>query len=275
MHFNAPLWANSLHPFYSILQEIDYRTILDQPVVINLNRHLSRFETTKCLMEQSGFTNIQRFEAIDGFYTTNDFFERLGIFGKVAGVGQKGCAASHLLVWEDFLKNSEKEFLFVAEDDMLPHSDFLQLFPIYWNLTPPFFDILLVGNQMNMTPSEPYLVPEPAFCLHAYIISKKGAQKLLGLYKQVPKDDPGMCIIDIFMVKAMQQKKIIFYCYNGTKFPDKINHEAGNISHDRDTGICFQNARLGSSIHATDLIPSKCSLNFDVPITPSTDSINQ
>lgn len=265
MHFNAPLWANTLHPFYSICQEIDYQTILDKPIIISLNRHFHRFEITKYLMERAGFTNIQRFEAIDGYYIENDFFEQLGILGDEVGKGQKGCAASHLVLWKNFI-NSDREFLFVAEDDMLPHTDFLQLFPIYWNQTIPLFDIVLVGNQMNATSSQPYLMAEPAFCTHAYIISKKGAEKLLKLYKNIPKDDDCMHIIDIFLVKMMQEKKVIFYCYNGTKFPDKINNEAGNIAHGRDTGICFQNANLGTSLHGINLVPSTSSLNVEVPL---------
>ncbi|MBX9743628.1 MAG: glycosyltransferase family 25 protein [Chlamydiales bacterium] len=232
---------------------IDYRSILDQSVIINLKRHIHRFEITKQLMEKAGFTNIQRFEAVDGFITEDSFFESLGIF--TGGKGQKGCAASHLLVWEDFLKNSENEFLFIAEDDMLPHSDFHKLFPIYWQWTPLDFDIVLVGNQMKTKPSDFWIVKQPASCMHAYIISKKGAEKILRLYQQIPKQNTDIYVIDLFLESLMKKNSINYYCYNGTNFPDIVNIRANNISPNRTTGICFQNRHLGSSIHRLDIVP--------------------
>lgn len=231
----------------------DYRSILDCPIIINLKRHIHRFEITKQLMEQAGFTNIQRFEAIDGFTVEDVFFDNLGIFK--GGKGQKGCAASHLLVWEKFLKNPKKDFLFIAEDDMLPHSDFCNLFPLYWQWTPTSFDIVLVGNQMKVKPSHFWIVQEPASCMHAYIISKKGAEKLLQLYKRIPKQDTTIYIIDIFLREMMRQHQINYYCYNGTPFPDIPNIRANNLSHGRTTGICFQNRNLGSSIHDLNIVP--------------------
>lgn len=233
--------------------KIDFRVVLDHSIVINLNRHIHRFEITRQLMEEAGFTNIQRFEAIDGFNTKDIFFETLNIF--TGGKGQKGCAASHLLVWEDFVKNSEKEFLFIAEDDMLPHSDFCRLFPLYWQWTPVDFDIVLVGNQMKAKVSDFWIVKKPASCMHAYIISKKGAEKILRLYKQIPRQNTDIYVIDIFLKELMEKKQINYYCYNGKPFPDLLNINANNISHDRDSGICFQNRHLGSSLHDLNIIP--------------------
>jgi len=234
----------------------DISKVLDCPVVINLKRHPQRFEVTKGLMEAAGFTNIQRFDAIDGYSTDSSFFESLNIYS--GGAGQKGCAASHLLVWKNFLESSDKEWLFVAEDDMLPHSDFAHLFPIYWDRTPKNFDIVMVGNQMDAHSSDPLVVSKPCFCMHAYIISKKGAEKLLKAYASIAKDDINRHIIDIFLISVMDRRlrmhpRFIYCCFNGTPFPDFKNQDS--IFEDRDTGICFQNRTLGSSIHGPQIVP--------------------
>jgi hypothetical protein len=75
-------------------------SLLDSPVVINLKRCPLRFEVTKSLMEAAGFTNVLRLDGIDGFATENAFFESLNIY--TGSPGQKGCAASPLLVWKNF-----------------------------------------------------------------------------------------------------------------------------------------------------------------------------
>jgi len=241
-----------------------FEQVLDRAVVISLDRHRHRFEETKTLMQKAGFTNIERFQAIDGFFSEESFFENLGIFK--GSPGQKGCTASHLLVWKNFLESSEKPYLFVAEDDMLPHFNFMQLFPMYWEKTPKDFDIVMVGNQLESKNREDFILKKRTACTHAYIISRKGAIKLLKLYKKsslfdlkqhapIFRGDIKKYVIDMFLSKMMYKNKIIYYCYKGKMFPDKFNKEKGNIIPKRDSGICFQNASLGSSIHAIEITP--------------------
>ncbi len=243
--------------FFSLAQATeDYREVLDGAVVINLSRHIHRFEKTKVCMERVGFTNVQRFEAIDGFLIGQPFFEGLNIY--TGSPGQKGCAASHLLVWENFLL-SDKKWLFVAEDDMLPHSAFEALFPFYWKNTPKNFDIVMVGNQMNVSEQDPLILSEPCFCMHGYIISRKGAKKLLDAYKTIDRNNENMHVIDIFLINIMSNRffidqPFIYYCYNGTAFKDLKNIQDKNIFPSRDTGICFQNKPLGSTIHSIEIV---------------------
>jgi GR25 family glycosyltransferase involved in LPS biosynthesis len=231
----------------------DVAQILDNSVVISLNRHMNRYLETKKNMENAGFTNIQRFEAIDGHFKDESFFQNLKIFG--GGPGQKGCTASHLLVWKQFLETSDKDLLFVAEDDMLPHTDFSWLFPLYWDLTPKPFDLVLVGSKMlDITDQDPLIVKKWGWCTHAYIISKEGAKKLLKLYETCPKDEDSYYVIDIFLTKMMWENQINYYCYNGQFFKDEKNIEAGNIFPTRDSGICFQHQKLGTTIHGVEII---------------------
>jgi hypothetical protein len=150
------------------------------------------------------------------------------------------------------LESSDKKWLFVAEDDMLLHSDFSHLFPLYWSQTPKDFDIVLVGNQMNASVSSSLVVSNPSFCLHAYIISKKGAKKLLKAYASIAKNDMKRHVIDIFLISVMDRRlrvrpSLIYYCYNGKPFPDFKNKDS--IFKVRDSGICFQNYTLQSTIN--------------------------
>ena len=215
--------------------------VLDGAVLISMSRYPNRYETTKNLMEEAGFTNIQRFEAIDGLFTEEIFFKDLNISNM--SPGEKGCAASHLLVWKNFVDSSPKDFLFVAEDDMIPHSHFNELFPIYWDRTPPSFDILLVGSHLYAELSERLVLRRSALNMHAYIISKKGAERLLGLYAALPSDETG--VIDSFLHNMSDRRMIKCYCYNGRRFPDK-NQGHNNVY--KDGGICYQNRSLKSTI---------------------------
>jgi GR25 family glycosyltransferase involved in LPS biosynthesis len=190
----------SVFPAFVFASE-SYDRVLDGAMIISLGRHMHRFEVTKILMEKAGFTNIQRFEAVDGFFTDPQFFEQLNIYS--GGLGQKGCAASHLLIWKKFADDTtDKEYLFVAEDDNLPHSRFSEIFPLYWEQTPKPFDIVFVGNQINSKGNSRLVVSEPTFCTHAYIISKSGARKLLTEYSKIKKTDTNTHIIEQMLINV-------------------------------------------------------------------------
>lgn len=231
---------------FLLLFQMAYGEILDSPVVISLGRKIERYEETFKLMEQAGFTNIQRFEAVDGQATGEDFFKKLNIIDHRPG--RRACAASHLTLWKKFLEESEREYLFICEDDMLPHSEFSTLFPIYWKETPKDFDLVLVGNKFfKEMEGEELIVSVPAIALHAYIVSKRGAQILVDNYSKIPKGSTTSdYIIDNFVVRMMSDNKIVYYCYNGKKYPDPVTLPL--IQKKYDTGICFQNNKFESNI---------------------------
>lgn len=234
--------------------EVGVRTVLDTPVIISLNRCIEKYEETLRLMQQAGFTNISRFEAIDGYSTDEEYFKELNIHKTTPGY--KGCTASHLLLWKKFLKDyPDREFLFICEDDMLPHTHFSTLFPLYWKATPKDFDILMVGGEfmkkINKKQNKNLIITTPTQNTHAYIISKNGAQKLLNLYKNIHKDSKEVDFnIDVFIRQMMEKGNIVYYCCNGVKFPDITNQ--GKIWEGRDSGICFQNTTFDSTIYHGD-----------------------
>jgi hypothetical protein len=103
------------------------------------------------------------------------------------------------------------------------------------------------------------IVTKPCFCLHAYIISKKGAKKLLDLYGKIPRNtEHATCVIDIFLKMLMNGKieandPLVYYCYNGLRHYDAVNIE--NIRATRETGICFQNKHLGTTLFGEEIQP--------------------
>lgn len=226
---------------------ISIEEVLDRPILVNLARRPDRLEVTKALLEEAGFTRVERFDAVDGYYGDPAIFDQLRILG--GGKGAKGCAASHLLIWQQLVDSEDRDFAFVVEDDCLPHSAFAWVFPIYWKETPDNLDLVMVGNQIAASPDEPLLVKQPTFCTHAYIISKAGARKLLKLYRQLSADGGAMFVIDIFLIHMMKEEKVKYVCYNGSHYPDLQNIWGENMILGRDGGICFQNARVGVSIH--------------------------
>ena len=232
---------------YSSFVYCSYDNILDGPVIISLSRHKARFEETRRLMTKAGFTNIQRFEAVDGAMYPDFFYENFNIFD--TNEPRRGCAASHISLWHLLVADtSDKQTLFICEDDMLPHTDFSILFPLYWNATPKNFDLIMVGNKMcSKVREEDLVVSVPTLATHAYIITKKGAKILLDHYKQIPKgSSEGSYIIDVFLRKMMQANKITYYCYHGKKFPDRVN--SNKIRKNFADGICFQNLHFVSTI---------------------------
>ena len=118
-----------------------------------------------------------------------------------------GCALSHIKVWKDFIKrdNKDEKYIMVFEDDVVLEENFKQRV-IYSLMNVPIdYDILYLGcfgcdknNVSNVYEASTLLygkncrtryinsyisIPEIAYALHGYILSKKGALKLLELLR--------------------------------------------------------------------------------------------
>lgn len=120
------------------------------------------------------------------------------IFGPKSAIG---CAISHLSVWKEFLKTNKK-YAIIFEDDVIFQPDTLKSkINFYLSHTPSDFDILYLGSfgsnpnntffNLFMTllnqscqfiqVNEHIIKPRVALAAHSYIISKKGASKLINL----------------------------------------------------------------------------------------------
>lgn len=120
------------------------------------------------------------------------------IFGPMSSIG---CSISHMSVWKTFLQ-SNKQYAVVFEDDIIFNSINLKSdISFYLSNTPTNFDVLYLGCfgsdpnntffnttmdllniSSNFSQINNYIIkPRVALALHAYVISRSGAEKLINL----------------------------------------------------------------------------------------------
>jgi GR25 family glycosyltransferase involved in LPS biosynthesis len=240
--------------FVSISQSISSIDALKNGFMINLERHKWRYDYSIGLMKEQGFHQVERFEGIDGRNEASQkIFDQLKI---VAGCqGEKGCAASHLLLWKRLASEPDGTIYFITEDDVLFHRQFFDIFPEYWKRVPSDFHLLFIGCQFDPK-NKHYIVQEPCFCLHAYVISKNGAKHLIEKFENWGFVFPA---IDIFLIEYIYKGWKHFYCCNENATDQTKNHgyssetmkDKGVVWKGRTGGIAYQNKLLGSTIHET------------------------
>jgi GR25 family glycosyltransferase involved in LPS biosynthesis len=161
------------------------------------------------------------FNAIDGQQVSNKIIEKnftklYSYFGPKSSIG---CGLSHLNVWKTFLK-SDKEYAVVFEDDIILENvqDLSNTIPRYIKKTPNDFDILYLGsfgseNTPNFFTTAMYLLnmrstyhkindhickPQVALAMHSYVISKRGAAKLVKLLNGRIHNHIDYCIQNLY-----------------------------------------------------------------------------
>jgi GR25 family glycosyltransferase involved in LPS biosynthesis len=118
-----------------------------------------------------------------------------------------GCALSHIKVWKDYIErnNDNEKYIMIFEDDVVLEENFQENMINSLINVPSDYDILYLGcfgcDKNNVSSIyeastifygknkragyiNSYIsIPEIAYALHGYILSKKGAMKLLELLK--------------------------------------------------------------------------------------------
>lgn len=176
--------------------------------VINLDKDVERLSKMK---QQLGNYDI-KFTRIPAVYgkdlskaeikdVTNGFCNTFCTYSSI------GCAMSHLKTYETILKNSDP-YALILEDDVVFEPDFKKQVEQKLARVPKDFDIVYLGcalckdnsrsdstlvdfffnmvcdNTMFENINESVFTPKFATALHAYVISNKGAEKLLKLLKR-------------------------------------------------------------------------------------------
>ena len=230
--------------------------ILNQPAFVIHSSVLSperrNFFTEN--ITNANYKNIQVFESVNG-YNENELKKEIDKFNikfdTFTRIGEKGCTLSHMKIYEHIIKNNI-QICTIFEDDVYFHSDWDRLAPKFYENTPKDFDVIFIGNQVEECFNENNISrinKLPCYCAHAYIITLKGAKKLLELllrwdYHKQGYD--GLVTIDI-MIKNIQlrirDKKLnsnIFkwYCWNGTR-NNCLNKKINSLIL-RNTGLVYQ-----------------------------------
>jgi glycosyl transferase family 25 len=217
----------------------------------------------------AGFTDIKVSDAIDGYNldSVTNSQNTLGdkcVFDMETSPGIIGCLLSHLMVWKKIVDEDIK-IATVFEDDVHFHPEWTSLSERYFKNTPGDFDIIFIGNGLDSCRLERNTAPEvnteSAWCTHAYIITKKGASRMMDAilnwdyanfdHNGRGKTLSGLYTIDI-MIKDTQNnillnripKSFTWYCWNGTYYPCEHNKLPVKGNDSRNTGLVFQNTNI-------------------------------
>jgi len=256
-----------------------------QVFLINLDKSTDRFEQAFININVAGFNNIERYSAVDAEeLKKKNLLEAEWAkhgspeFSKIAPpiisidykIGRHGCMLSHLNLWKKIIEmpdiKDDTKFV-IFEDDVMFHSDWDSLAPFYYDETPTDFDILFIGNQLQIMDQnntitintiEKPIATVPTFTTHAYVITRKGVEKI---YKQILQCPRGIYTLDLMLFDIMKDAynvncshdklPFIWYCWNVTKFFPCKELEKLNVPDENmvvNTGMVFQNHKFASLI---------------------------
>jgi GR25 family glycosyltransferase involved in LPS biosynthesis len=155
-------------------------------------------------------------------YNTNNT-----LFSQINPKSSLGCAMSHLKSWRQFLSSNQNVALFL-EDDAIFENNFRQDLNDVLNNTPNNFDILYLGcffcdknynsftkyvnknfgkNNEEIIINDYIKIPQIFFGAHSYILSRKGALKLLELLEKNVYYQ-----IDYLILQEFYKDNINVYC---------------------------------------------------------------
>ena len=195
--------------------------------VINMDHNIDRMEKFDKTMKGLNW-KYNRFSGINGKLASKDetskYFTRIRALSK----GEIGCALSHIKLWEKLLEgNSERMLIF--EDDSITHitgdtlkDTLLGFYKYLQENNTPEPDMLYLGKSMDRCDKYEHVwknvyKSKGPLCLHAYIITRRGAKALL---EMAPYSLP----IDMYPAKAAKRKNVnVMAFHHSIFFQDVIN----------------------------------------------------
>lgn len=233
-------------------------------VVLGLKRYAFRREYSAARLAAAGFSNVECVDSFDGFQDDVDqALADLGVaFTPTLRGGHKGCSYSHMAAWKQMLTDGVPYRIFF-EDDAIAHLDLGNgLGQKFWDATPKEFDMLYLGNMMNadhpdVADPKNLVVQVPTYCMHAYMLTRKGAERLFALAKEMNERRELLNMLDIQCFLWQMEKKMTWYCWNGTwtqksfpTFDEGLPWQAFSdvITPQKDTGLLWQNMRVGTTL---------------------------
>jgi GR25 family glycosyltransferase involved in LPS biosynthesis len=239
--------------------------VLNEPIVINLERDLKRRNLVLDELESHGFTNVNTFNAIDAKKTDSEYiFAELGLYERFGNkmelpLNFKGAFASHYKVWKQ-VRDGNEDRKFIFEDDVIFSSEFNELFSNYVDDLPDEdWDIIFVGYGIEKC-YEKFMnskyIHMPVFGSHAYILSKNGAKKIIhhwtnrDVIRQGLSDWRKHRVIhcDTFVKFLIQSNLLKTVCFNYKQTEYKVIHgdqkENNSIFDHAQWGLVYQRGDL-------------------------------
>jgi len=225
-------------------------SIIDATYVINMDTDVTRLEGFGNMMSASNW-NYTRHSAIDGkalMGSWNDVKgEKYEILRKQLEMKKKylrtlpwitgseiGCALSHIALWEIVANDPDKQRIAIFEDDARSHISGTTINDLITGLYTyleendiPEPDMLYLGKALDDCMSyervwnNVYKSRHP-LCLHAYIITKQGAQKLLNMA-------PFTRAIDIIPIDAIKSKIINVMAFHPSIYFQDVFNNISNL----------------------------------------------
>ena len=234
--------------------------------VISLNKPLNILYELKKYNLNSIWSKGLKYDDFDSNYIkkhTSPFYYKYGPKSSIA------IAMSHIKTWRKFLL-TDKDFCLIFEDDIVLNKNFDKEIETALQNVPNDFDILYLGcfgcnndlNYLSIPFSFIYKLnnskiindyikkPKVAFALHGYVLSKKGAKKLVK-YTEKNIDNH----IDVMIFKLYNQGKIKLYSLknrivyqtssdtckslNTNNYPFLINKLLSNIKIDKMVSLSY------------------------------------
>jgi glycosyl transferase family 25 len=169
--------------------------ILENIYVINLDKSKDRLNNVSDSMRKFNLSFF-RFPAIDGYQLNyQELKNRVSTLGRtiLSNYGMIGCALSHMQLWNN-LKNDMVDYYLIMEDDIILGNDFIdKVNKIEKYKNEIDFDIISLHclfrtpfDTKKMQYEDLVLVRSPfPLSTTAYIISKRGACKLLSMINKI------------------------------------------------------------------------------------------
>lgn len=224
--------------------------IIDNSFVINMDSDQIRLQEFDAMMSSYNW-DYERFPAINGKKLMSQLnnpvneptdestkallaMKKRYIQGNNLSPGEIGCALSHLKLWELVADNPDINRIAIFEDDARTHLDgstVLRLLTEFYtylkenNISEP--DILYLGKSLDNCVEykkvwgNVYRSKHP-LCLHAYIITKLGAQKLLD---RAPFQEP----IDVVPIKSIEQDDLNAMVFHPSLYFQDIFGSTSNL----------------------------------------------
>jgi GR25 family glycosyltransferase involved in LPS biosynthesis len=187
--------------------------------LINLDQRKDRLQITLPLLDQQGYYNIQRVEAVNGKTLTDHQIRSLVLESELQPIwnqqrtehhqlsrGAVGCYLSHLKLWSQLQNDPRHDFYLILEDDTNPKLSY-DLLKRQINKLPNDWDIYLCGglyHRHNKISNKVCRV-DNFMCTHAYVVRKKSVPILLKYAFPIKEQ------IDFYLSNLSREKKINIY----------------------------------------------------------------
>lgn len=208
--------------------------VVDATYVINMEADVERLQVFDSQMAQLQWP-YQRFPAVNGRTLTDTGFKATYVH-KVTWLkpSEVGCLLSHVSLWKKVAEDPTLNRIAIFEDDARTHMEgesvlrmVSDLYTHFQTHKIPEPDMLYLGKslddcmQYQKVWNNVYTSTHPQ-CLHAYIISKRGAQQLLSMA-------PYFEAIDMVPIKAIEAGKIRVMAFHPSIFFQDVFGTTSNL----------------------------------------------